>query len=270
MLRLVTFNLQNRLGESTEHRHERLSHAARLLLREAPGIVCLQEALISDVAFLRHELGAREVVFQPRDDGERLGEGNPIFLLDDRWSFAEERHFWLSRTPHQPSKSWGARHRRIATAALLAPRGGRLPALWVINTHFDHASRLARRESLALIRRRLAQWHKIAPGEVVLCGDLNMRPPGLEALGWIAGPNAPEGEPLFQDAARADFHQGTLATYLGWGPWKFFAARVDYCLLSQGLSCAKYVVHDPAWDGVWLSDHRMLVAEIMLHGGEVS
>ncbi len=262
MFRLITFNMQNRLGESTEIRHERLSNIASLLEREHPDVVCLQEAFLGDYLFLRDRLEARASVFKPRDDGERLGEGNPVFLLNERWRLSGEQHFWLSRTPHQPSRSWGAMHRRIATVVRLQPEGEG-SGMWLANVHLDHASHLARRKSLGLIRRRLARCQAEMEGEVVICGDFNMRPGALVSSGLLREFPTPEGRLYFQDAAHADAHQGTFATYAGWGPWKLFAARVDHCLLSPGLACQHYAVADPEWDGAWLSDHRIVVADIV-------
>jgi endonuclease/exonuclease/phosphatase family metal-dependent hydrolase len=110
-------------------------------------------------------------------DGPRQGEASPLFYRDARFERLEGGTFWLSPTPDRPrgpdeQKPWGTWLNRIATWALLRDRdtGRRLLA---INTHFDHASEMARQESAALLVGFVARHRADV---AVVMGDLNARP----------------------------------------------------------------------------------------------
>lgn len=264
--RVVTFNVQNRLGESKPVREARLTGIAGMVLALKPDLLCLQEVLISDYEYLRQKLCMDESFFIPRDDGERLGEGAPVFCRNPDWGITERRHFWLSRTPHQPSVSWRAKHRRLATVVRL--ESPRLPdGLWLANLHLDHASHLARRESLALVRRQLARWRWDTRQALIVCGDFNLRPMGLATSGFLLNTAKGADDYALADSATGFEKKGVLATYLGWGPFSLFSGRLDYCLHSPQLQCVAYDVRDPVQEGSWLSDHRIVLADFQFRAG---
>ncbi|GAB3420389.1 endonuclease/exonuclease/phosphatase family protein [Haloparvum alkalitolerans] len=146
----------------------------------APDLVGFQEPLPEQVADLEEGLPAHRLVGRGRRaDGD--GEACPVGARTDRWTITDRDTFWLSETPEEPGAAWGANHPRIVTWARVARAGdegaeggGRGPACYLFNTHFDHESARARRESARLLRERVAAIATDAPAVVV--GDLNCRP----------------------------------------------------------------------------------------------
>lgn len=128
-LRVVTFNIQNRPGETDALRRLRLEHIASLLTDLRADVICLQEILMDDYQFLSECLSPATSTYKPRDDGERLGEGNPVFVRGEDFRISRDCHFWLSETPELPSRSWRARHNRIATVIKLARKDA--SPLWI-------------------------------------------------------------------------------------------------------------------------------------------
>ncbi len=110
-------------------------------------------------------------------DGPRQGEASPLFYRAARFERLDGGTFWLSPTPERArradeQKPWGTWLNRVASWALLRDRtGGR--RLLAINTHFDHVSEMARRNSAALLVDFVARH---PADSVVLMGDLNARP----------------------------------------------------------------------------------------------
>ncbi|MGE9292095.1 MAG: endonuclease/exonuclease/phosphatase family protein [Puniceicoccales bacterium] len=267
-LRVISFNIQNRLGESRAVRNTRMGKIASLIKEQSPDLVCLQEVLITDHEILQDQLAVSDAAFVPREDGERLGEGSPIYCLGEGWHIEERQHFWLSNTPHQPSISWKAKHRRIATVAQLAhPKFAK--GLWLVNLHLDHASHLARREALKLVRRQLARWRIDTSTPLLVCGDFNMRPAGLAVTGFLLNTAQGANEYALYDSALANEHKAVESTFLGWGRFKLFSARLDYCLHSSQLQCVNYDTLNPMSNGEWLSDHRLVLADYQLKRGEL-
>lgn len=153
----------------------------------APDLVGFQEPLPEQVADLEAGLPDHRLVGRGRRaDGD--GEACPVGARTDRWRIADRDTFWLSETPEEPGAAWGANHPRIVTWARVERvsdgvgdvDGGREEnggsdgdALYLFNTHFDHESARARRESARLLRERVASTATDAPAVVV--GDLNCR-----------------------------------------------------------------------------------------------
>ena len=63
---------------------------------------------------LVEKLAPQESLFRPREDGESVGEGVPLFLLNPDFSIKRSDRFWLSPTPDIPSIGWKARCHRVA------------------------------------------------------------------------------------------------------------------------------------------------------------
>ncbi len=262
-MKLVTFNMQNRPAEPRAERRERLARIAGLLRSTEPDLVCLQECLIDDFEFLRTALAANRAGFTPRDDGQTLGEGNPIFLMNSRWEMLGFHTFWLSATPEAPSRSWRSAHHRIASVMKIRYAGEDRRQIHVLNVHLDHRSALARRKSLVLIRRELQRWFESPDNAFIVCGDFNIRPRRLQGTGFIGEPiiNETNNSMVMLDPAiRMDPVQDG-PTFLGAGRFGLFRARIDYCLHSDNLKCLEYGVTDPDWEGRRLSDHRIVRAE---------
>jgi endonuclease/exonuclease/phosphatase family metal-dependent hydrolase len=180
-IRVLSYNVRYATrGDHHDVWHDRRDAVGRLVRFHRPDVAAFQEPLPEQRRDLRERLPAYEFVGRSRRaDGE--GEGCPIAVRSDRWSVADADTFWLSETPSEPSRGWGADYPRIATWAVIRAVDGSA-ALLVVNTHFDHASARARREAARLIRKRVPDLAREGADDseeslpVALVGDLNCTP----------------------------------------------------------------------------------------------
>jgi len=258
-LRILVSNVQNRAAEGPRGRRSRFSALADHYLALSPDFVCLQECTKAGHRDFEDFLGSSISGFIPRDAGDVLGEGCPIYVTGGGWQARDFSTFWLSRTPGVPSRSWRAAHNRIVSVLRVEDPGTGIPLqLW--NTHFDHRSRLARRRGFALVRGKAASSLLAGQaGAQVLCGDLSAGPSSVRASGLIGC-----GEGAFRDSAGVNPAMGRRSTFRGFWGGRIFHARIDYCLYRGLLEATGYRVVDPRRSGEWLSDHRILVVDFVL------
>lgn len=264
--RVVSFNTENRAGEDREGRFLRIKKMATFVSSMDPVILCLQEVLEADHHVWEEALEPYDARFASREDMGRNSEGLSTFLLTDSLRFFDTEAFWLSATPDIPSLSWNAAHYRIALTTGIASAERRDPLFWLINLHLDHRSRLARRESLKLVRDRVRGYVARSPQEVMVCGDFNSRP-GAGSLRRFRDDSfavsGPSRYPL-RDAALVQPLRALLPTFSGWGRFRLGPARLDYILHSDHFRVLDYGVR-PANDGrERLSDHHPVAADFLL------
>jgi len=251
-LRLASFNLQ--YGAERRWLGKRAELLELLRALEAD-VLCLQEVSAAGFAWLRAQLGRPPAVGVGREDGAAAGEHVPVLVLDPRWRLQAGGTFWLSPTPGQPSRGWGAAHPRICTWARLRGAGPAPAELVVANVHLDHRSRRAREEGARLLRSRLDQAAGGAP--VVLCGDFNCRERSRAYALLTAGPRG-----LLDAGAALGQRQ---PTWDGWGLFPVGRARIDYCFLDPALTVEAYAVRENRLRGRRLSDHHPVVVDLRVN-----
>ena len=275
-IRVLSYNVRyaNR-GDHHDAWHDRRDAVGRLVRFHRPDIAAFQEPLPEQRDDLRERLPAYEFVGRGRGaDGE--GEGCPIGVRSERWEVVDGDTFWLSETPDEPSTGWDASHPRIATWARVRARDGDA-ALRVVNTHFDHVSARARRESARLLRERLPETATAdATGggrdratPLVLVGDLNCAP-GSEPHRILvgdesgAGDNAPSGDALaLRDAAAAAELRHGPETSLTDFARLIDGRRIDHALVSPELSVEAFATLADRDDrGRYPSDHLPILARL--------
>jgi len=302
-IRVVSYNV--RYANRNDHHdawHERRDAVARLVRFHRPDVVTLQEPVAEQRRDLRERLPEYAFVGRGRDD-DGDGEGCPIGVRTDRLRITDHGTFWLSETPGSPSTDWGATHPRIATWARVQPASDRLAetkrdtdrgtsdgggrrAFLVANTHFDHVSTRARRESARLLRRRLPEIAGDADGTitgaeadrplpVVLCGDLNCTPesdPHQILTGRDDGGESDadeiggrDGVIRFRDAAAAaDLRHGP-ATSLTDFAQLIDSRRIDHVLVSPAVDVEAFATLTDRDDrGRYPSDHLPVLAKVTL------
>lgn len=120
-----------------------------------------------------------------RDDGDTKGEYNPIIFPTAVFHLAASKTYWLSPTPHTPSKGWDAACIRILTTAMLRHRATNR-AILACNTHLDHAGSESRSQSISVMLQAIQHfrdeyWNQIRNEPyrghlelpVLLAGDFN-------------------------------------------------------------------------------------------------
>ncbi|MEI7490719.1 MAG: endonuclease/exonuclease/phosphatase family protein [Bacteroidota bacterium] len=171
-LKVMTFNIRfNNPSDSIYNWDHRKNMVTGIFHKHSPDIAGLQEALYSQLGDLEDSLKTYTWFGAGRDDGQKAGEFAPILYKTSRFIKIDGAWFWLSKTPDIPgSRSWHAACTRIVTWLMLRDRqSGQL--FFFFNTHFDHASEEARRESAKLLRKKIDE---ITSGRtVIVSGDFN-------------------------------------------------------------------------------------------------
>jgi endonuclease/exonuclease/phosphatase family metal-dependent hydrolase len=259
-LRVMTFNLRydtpSDSGNAWPHRRD---WVASLIRFHAPDVVGVQEALLHQLTDLDARVPEFARVGVGRADGRTGGEFSAILYRRNRLHLLDSGTFWLSPTPEiAGSKGWDAAIERVATWARVRDRRTGCRFL-LVNTHFDHVGEMARQQSARLIRRRAAALADGLP--VILTGDLNAIPASepyrIMTRDTIAG-TLPLRDAF--SASRAG-HYGPTST------WTDFRAiepgrRIDYVLVSPGVTVLKHGILPDSWNGRFPSDHLPVVADV--------
>jgi endonuclease/exonuclease/phosphatase family metal-dependent hydrolase len=274
-IRVLSYNV--RYANGGDHHdawHDRRDAVGRLVRFHRPDVAAFQEPLPDQREDLRERLPSYEFVGRGREaDGE--GEGCPIGIRADRWEIADSDTFWLSETPDERSTDWGADYPRIATWARVRAVGDDT-ALLVVNTHFDHVSAHARRESARLLRERLPEIagadtsDPVSTPPVVLVGDLNCTPGSdphraLVGDGSEAGSNAATDGPgiaLRDAAAAADLRHGPETSLTDFARL-IDGRRIDHALVSPEVDVGAFATLADRDDrGRYPSDHLPILARL--------
>lgn len=244
---LITYNIRlNTSGDGEHAWPNRKTDVISVFKFHRADIFCVQEALPDQVDDLAAAFPDFTYEGVGRDDGMRKGEFSAVFYNHGLFKKLDGGTFWLSETPGEPSMGWDAAYPRVCSWVKLKElESGRV--LHVFNTHFDHVGVEARKNSAALILKKV---HEIAGGKeaVVLCGDFNL-PPESEPIGLIS-------ESL-QDAyvvSQLPPH-GSVATFHGFTYDNPPKSRIDYVFVSGGITVQRYGALTDSRDRAFFSDH---------------
>jgi endonuclease/exonuclease/phosphatase family metal-dependent hydrolase len=258
--RLMTYNLRvaaDREGEPTWD--ERRDAVASLIRLHNPDLVGVQEALPGMLDDLDARLPDYDWVGTGRDAG--ADEHCALFFHTGRIDLVQHDTFWLSETPAAPgSRSWGAAYPRVATWAQMGGPDD-APSPYVFNTHFDHRSAEARRESARLLRARIDAIAGLAP--VALVGDLNTTP---DTAPYHLLTEANGDAPPVRDALHESTlpHHGPVATFNDFDGAVQPNRRIDYVFVRGPLAVRRHGTLTDRWDGHFPSDHCPVLAELKL------
>ena len=269
-LNLMTFNIRyENAGDLASHSWpQRVIGAVKMIRREKPDIIGVQEALHGQAADLWASLPDYEFFGVGRDDGRRAGEYSGIFYQRDRFQpdSADCGTFWLSDTPEKiGSRTWGNEIPRVATWLRLIDRAsGR--GFYVFNIHWDHKNQPSRERAALLIAQRIdARKHADEP--VALIGDFNAieTNPGLI---YLRGTRATIGsaDPLwanglldtYQSLHPAEKNRRTLHF---WGANRDGFLKVDHILVSRGARIEGAAIISS--DQPMVSDHFPVTARVV-------
>ena len=257
-VRVMTYNIRLDLpSDGPNGWVHRAPNVAALVTRETPDIFGMQEVLVNQKRDLAAALPAYRMVGVGRDDGRNKGEFSPLAWRHERFDLVRSGTFWLSPTPEIPGKGWDAAYPRIATWAVLRERRSRR-LLRVLNTHFDHAGEMARRNSAAM----LAKWVSEGPDRAlptIVLGDFNADP-SSEPYRRIAEDHAAG----LRDARVISQTRpyGPAGTYTGFDITEAAASPIDHIFVTASIDVAAYAVITQHWGGRLPSDHYPVIADL--------
>ena len=250
-MKFVTFNIRCDHGQDGENSFcYRSPLIQRVIGEEKPDILCFQEVLPHQAAWLHGALGDYTVIGCGRD-ADFGGEEMTVAFRRDAYWLLEMHTFWLSETPLQPGTRYPEQSScpRVCTEAVLREtNGGRI--LRVLNTHLDHVGQLPRKLGLEQILRYAAQEGPFSAAPVILAGDFNALPESEEMRGI-------EQDPDWRNAA-----ENIGITYHGYGKAED-PAQIDYIWVRGELRCASVCKWEQCENGVYLSDHYPVCAELV-------
>lgn len=241
-LRVMTFNIRNGLaadGPNTWENRRQLT--AQVIRNSQADIVGLQEVFDFQLDYLMRQLPEYEVYSVGRDDGQRDGEACSIVWKQNSLHAVDRGTFWLSDTPDIPgSMSWGNHITRICSWVEFA-EGFR-----VFNTHWDHESVPARRNSARQILNELPEtpW--------VLMGDFNAEPNSAEIM---ALRNSPHVKFASGEKGTGTFHNFGGGTS---------GEDIDHIFTSNHWEFGPITLDDSHVDEIYPSDHYPVTINLNL------
>src|ERR1700741_823273 len=152
---VMSYNIRLDVASDGENRWDaRKERVSGLMRFYGADFIGTQEVLHHQLVFLHQELKGYNYIGVGRDDAKEKGEYSAIFYNAERFEVKRQSTFWLSPTPDTVSKGWGANINRVCTYGLFESKKNK-KLFWVVNTHFDHQSELARLESAKLIMKKI-------------------------------------------------------------------------------------------------------------------
>ncbi len=269
-LRLMTFNVRyENPGDGGVHEwRQRISFAVRMIARENPDIIGVQEALHGQAADLWASLPDYEFHGVGREDGATKGEYSGIFYRRDRFQAdsSDKGTFWLSDTPEKiGSMTWGNEITRVASwVRLLDLATGR--CFYVFNTHWDHRNQASRERAALLIAQRIdSRKHIDEP--VALLGDFNSNEsnPGYRYLtgrdGTVAGVGRSWNHGLLDTYQSLHAGEKNRRTLHFWQGNRDGDVKIDHILTSSGAKILSAQIVSS--DLPLVSDHFPVTAEVL-------
>ncbi len=242
-------------------------------MNPAESFICLQEVLHNQLDDIHRALNeaapARpswSYIGVGRDDGRRAGEYSPVFYRPATWKLEESKTVWLSETPDRPSRGWDAACNRLVTIGVFKHYETQEKVV-VMSTHFDHLGVKSRANSAKLILELVDKYQSLGHASkrlpVLLAGDFNS-PPDDVAYKIMTAPGSDMAD--ISTWLPKEMRYGNRMTYTSFGGEEapsiidfLFCNKNDMTLLQTFA-----VLESKFDDGIYLSDHRAVVADLTL------
>ena len=258
-IKVVTFNLRmNTHRDGINYFFNRAPLILKRIREEKPDIIGFQEATQPILEWLKATLTEYTLVGIVRSKDFK-SEANPIAFRKDRFDLFSFQQFWLSPTPEVPGTRYEEQSDcpRVCCAVKLREIGT-TEVVRFYNTHLDNVDAEARLLGIRQIRVQIKEDYEKSPHPLILTGDMNASPEEISMLEVTAFAN-----PKLVDAAGRvvrSFHG-----YHGGSPYEGSIDRkIDYIftnVLEDAIECD---VWDGVYNGMYLSDHYPIMAELHL------
>ncbi|MFJ1970097.1 endonuclease/exonuclease/phosphatase family protein [Streptomyces sp. NPDC087903] len=228
-----------------------------LLRREAPTVIGTQEGLYQQLRDIDSDLGAHyDWIGTGRAGGSR-DEFMAVFYDTRRLAPAEYDHFWLSDTPEVVgSNTWGGSNIRMVTWVRFRDLRDGEREFYLLNTHLDSGNQDARLRSVPLIARRMAGLDPALP--LLATGDFNAPAHGSAVYDAMLGTGLVD---TWDAAAERGAPYGT---FHGYRPLVPGGDRIDWILVTPGVTVRRARVNTFSRDGQFPSDHLPVQASLTL------
>ncbi len=259
---VMSFNLRvDSKNDGINRIYNRRGRIIETIKKYSPDLIGFQEAEDEIRAFLRDSLSDYVVVGCGRETDFK-GESVPIAFRKDMFEMISCENFALSPSPEIMGTRFEgvgqSDNARMATAVKLKPNGESEPFLF-LNTHADHHAPEARQLEFSM----LIEYMKSNGSRCVFTGDLNTLPnsPLLKIF------SEDYSMPFIDATCKIEetFHAfGTIRENKEW--LKKFGTdkvKIDYIFTTLKTSPeSSFAVEDTPVDGIYISDHRPVMAYI--------
>lgn len=249
-MKLVTFNIRYDCNKDGINNFcFRKTMILEKLRKEMPEIICFQEVLPHVAVWLKEVLPEYYVVGCPREVG-LIGEQTCIAFRFDKLSLIKLDNYWLSPTPYVPGSRYEVQSScpRICTEATFHDLDSN-KIFRLTNTHLDHEGHPARLIGVEQILAKLKNEPFFPDVPCILVGDMN------------ADPDSEEMRYITDNSKLANLTEHIGTTFHG---FMKAAATIDYIFADPVIRCRSITRWTDSNDGVFLSDHYPICAELEL------
>ena len=253
-MKIVTFNLRTDVKVDGENRFQfRKGIILDKLTNEAPDVVGFQEVAPAMAAFLSRYLDREYMFVGCGRMADFSCESCKIAFRRDKYELLALDTFWLSDTPHIPGSRFAcaSEYPRVCTHVMLRPVDGGTP-FHIYNTHLDHLNDEARTLGAKTILARMADDLEKWDYPAAVMGDMNAEPASRPIRTFLEDPVL----------GLTDHTANIPVSFHDYG--RIPGVKIDY-ILSRGMkSTSETRAWDDVSDGIYLSDHYPLCAELDL------
>lgn len=215
-----------------------------------PDVFGVQEAVASQVNYIKENSKIYNCVGVGRDDGVSAGEHMSVFWNTETIEMLDWGTFWLSQTPDKPSRGWDAACNRTATWTLMKDKRHN-KQFYFINTHLDHKGVLAQENGLKLIIDRLITMNRTGL-PMVLTGDFNVKPDNVILA---------ELDQIMSSTRKVASSTDNSSTYNGFGSG---SSIIDYIYMSGFQYALLYRTVNQKFGNVpYISDHYPVMSSLV-------
>ena len=216
----------------------------------APNIIGFQEVTSWQYDYLVETMPGFDSIITYRDKTIN-SEGCPIFYNTSLYTLIDKGSFWLSETPDEMSKDWGAACYRICSYVILKDNATEKEFV-VFNAHLDHVSDEARINGIKVVLDKIKEFGGLP---AILMGDLNAE----EYTDTYK--SATEA---FLDVKYETENTMTSCTFQAWGEG-MDRDCIDYIMVSpDAFEVESYEVIHAIYDDIFASDHFPLFVRLNL------
>ncbi len=259
-LNVMSFNIRYDNPEDGENNWQyRKDVAAEIVHKYDIDLLGTQEVLVNQLIDLEERLSDYSSIGVGREDGIHQGEHSSIFYKKEKFEKIDSGDFWLSDTPDIVSVGWDAVLERIASWVKLKDKNTGIEFLFM-NVHLDHVGKEARNNSIDLLLEKTKEYGDNLP--VILTGDFNARPTSEIIQKMVNS----ENEYYLKDSRSiATVVEGAEGTFHDFKEEPNHPeGRIDYIFVNNKIEVSKYLSIDKKLNGIFLSDHVPIFAEIII------
>ncbi len=262
LLKIVDYNIRCANDPNGNSIAERAPRLFAFLEKHDPDIIGFQEAVPEWISYIENGTLQYDALIQKYEmryhwRGADSKECTPLLWKKDKFELLDEGYYWLSETPDEESKGWGAKHYRILNWVKLKVKAtGKI--FIFINTHLQSSDHGA--HSAPLIVDRAKKIGGFIQYPVIITGDFNYAP-------WSDGYTAFMKEGFLDLNDELGFNNAyTNNGYNNHADTASSNSIKDYIMFGgeKYIVPLKYeVLNEMYYDG-WISDHRGLYGEFAL------